>query len=264
MKKLFLFGLLFILAIHAFGDGNLDQEGMIEKTVLIFNRGGGFSLSIESWIGSGVIVSPDGYIVTNRHVAGYYVDDNGVDEYGRKEFKIVGTPPRLIVYQKDWGYGGARLVSVSNDPELDLAVLKIEPLEDLPFATLAYNRNIDPGTTVYAVGHPFGVGWMMTKGVISKDLETPRHHRILVHDASINPGNSGGPLYDEFGLLVGLNYAAFPPFLAENIAVAIAAEDVGEFVKISIEFDQKRIWVMSEEDYQESTWSKKYYTLRLK
>ena len=78
MKKL-LFAVLLLVTLPAFADRNLVREGMIEKVVLVFNSSGGFTL--ESWIGSGVIVSPDGYIVTNRHVAGYYLEPDGQDKF---------------------------------------------------------------------------------------------------------------------------------------------------------------------------------------
>ena len=261
MKKGMLVVLILLLSVLAFADKNLVYDSMTEKVVLLFNKQGGFSL--ESWIGSGVIISDDGYIVTNRHVAGYYCKENGVDDYGQPKFELGGNGANLIVYHEDWGYGGCRIVAVSVDPELDLALLKIEPIDLLPYAQIAYTEKIKSGTVVYAVGHPLGVGWMMTKGIISKEFETVRHNRLLIHDASINPGNSGGPLFDEYGYVVGLNYAAVPPYAAENIAIAIDAKMIGEFVMISIEFDKKRNFTMTEDDYNKSVWSSKYFTFRL-
>ena len=263
MKRLvYLMGIILILITGGglFGDNNLLYDDMMEKVVLLFNSGGGGSL--ESWLGSGVIISFDGYIVTNRHVAGYYVKEDGEDEYGEKLYTLGGEGAHLLVYNKDWGYGGCRTVAVSTDPDLDLALLKVETVEDLPYATIASNNNIGPGLEVYAVGHPLGVGWMITRGVVSKVFNTLRHNKIIVHDASINPGNSGGPLFDEFGQIVGLNYAAIPPYAAENISIAIDARMLGEFILLSIAFDQERTFVMTESDYDRSTWDKRYFTYR--
>jgi len=190
--------LLLFTGVFIFADGNVTYDSMMNKVVLLFNRRGGSQ--IESWIGSGVIISPDGYIVTNRHVAGYYVREGDEDEYGEKTYFLAGLGADLIAYHQDWGYGGARIVAVSIDPELDLALLKIEPIEEkLPFAELVPDNNIGPGLEVYAVGHPLGIGWLITKGIVSKVITTQRHNKILVHDASINPGSSGGPLFDEYG-----------------------------------------------------------------
>lgn len=261
MKRLWIVLVLVLLSTVLFADGNLVQDSMTDKVVLLFNRAGGFSL--ESWIGSGVIISPDGYIVTNRHVAGYSVMEDGEDAYGHMKYKLAGNGADLIAYHEDWKYGKCRIVAVSTDPELDLALVKIEPINALPFAEIAYTKKVVSGTTVYAVGHPLGVGWMMTKGIISKEIETVRHNRILVHDASINPGNSGGPLFDEFGYVVGLNYAAIPPFQAENIGIAIDARMIAAFVMVSMEFDKQRLFVMTEGDYEQSAWNKKYFTFRL-
>lgn len=262
MKRLVFLGIILILITggSAFGDNNLLYENMMEKVVLLYNSGGGPSFG--SWIGSGVIISDDGYIVTNRHVAGYYVKEDGEDEYGEKKYVLAGRGANLLVYQQDWGYGGCRIVAVSTDPDLDLALLKIEPIEELPYATIVPDNNIGPGLEVYAIGHPLGVGWMITRGIVSKVITTLRHNKIIVHDASINPGSSGGPLFDEFGQVVGLNYAAIPPYAAENVAIAIDARMLGEFILLSIAFDKERTFVMTELDYNRSTWDKKYFTYR--
>jgi len=257
VKKLFLcllVGLLLVTSL-AFADRNLIREGMIDKVVLVFNSDGGSSL--ESWIGSGVIVSDDGYIVTNRHVAGYFLIPDGQDKLGKDKFKLGSKDANLAVYQKGWGYGGCRIVAVSNDPWRDLALIKIETTEELPYAEIASVQNMYPGDTVYAVGHPQGIEWMMTKGVISKFIETLDHNKLIIHDASINAGSSGGALYDEFGLVVGLNFAAFPPGYAENIAIAIDARVVARFVELAIEFDTQRLEVMTESSFQET--NRNYY-----
>jgi len=243
--------LLLASAVVGFADKNAVQEDMVKTTVLIFNQTGG-GMSIEGWLGSGVIVSEDGYIVTNRHVVGYYLQPNGTDKQGKDLYVIKGADPHLVVYHEDWGYGGCRIVAVSDDPLRDLAVIKIEPSEPLKFATVASVENMFAGDVVYARGHPLGVGWVLTRGTITKFLKTEDQNRFLLHDASINPGNSGGPLYDEFGHVVGLNYAAIPPFFAENMAVAIDARVVARFIELAIRFDQMRMEVLSETSFEET------------
>ncbi len=142
-----------------------------------------------SSLGSGVIVSPTGYILTNNHVIA------GADEIrialgdGRETFaSVVGT-----------------------DPETDLALLFIE-MPDLPAITLAKSEAIRVGDIVLAIGNPFGVGQTVTKGIISA---LGRHNNLSVFvdfiqtDAAINPGNSGGALINAYGDLVGINTAIY-------------------------------------------------------
>ena len=263
MKRVFGIMLIFVLISvgFAFADRNLDYEFMNQTVVLLFN---GRASSLESWIGSGVIISPDGYIVTNRHVAGYYVAEDKEDEYGNMQYKLAGKGADLLVYHEDWGYGGCRIVAVSVEPDLDLALLKIEPIEELPYAEIGVLDKIHPGLKVFAVGHPLGVGWSMTSGIISKVIPTTNYNELLLHDASINPGNSGGPLFDEFCRVIGLNYAGLPPYAAENMGLAISASSIGPFVILSMEFDRKRSFVMTENDYEDHKWNDRYFTFRFK
>ena len=244
MKKIFLIVVVLLLGWLGFADNNLTYEQMIDTTVLIYKQGG---WSFESWIGSGVIISSDGYIVTNRHVAGYYLEEDGED------YKLAGGGKTLWVYHRDWGYGGCRVVAVSNDPNRDLALLKIEGIEEFPYAEIAMIKNMYPGDIVYSIGHPHGIMWTITKGIITNFLEFTDHNKWILHDSSINPGNSGGPLFDEFGKVVGLNFAALPPDYAENMGVAIDARMIALFVELSIEFDRKRMRVMCENDFEETS-----------
>ena len=249
MKKI-LIVLLMLVALGTVADKNLTREGMMDVTVLLFKPGTG--MSIESWIGSGVIVSPDGYIVTNRHVAGYYLVPDGED------YKLEGGGRSIYVYHRDWGYGGCRVVAVSNDPNRDLALIKIEITEPLPYAELATVKNMFPGDTVYSIGHPHGIMWTMTKGSISNFLELADHNKWILHDSSINPGNSGGPLFDEFGYLVGLNFAVLPPHYCENMGLAIDARVIALFLEAAIEFDSRRLKPMSEDDFEETSRAEYY------
>lgn len=248
MKKLLVL-LLVLVALGAWADKNLTHEEMLNVTVLLFKQGG---MTLASWIGSGVIISDDGYIVTNRHVAGYYLKQNG------EEWELAGGGIPIYVYHRDWGYGGCRVVAVSNDPSRDLALIKIESVEPLPYAEIAEVKNMLPGDIVYSVGHPQGILWTLTRGIITNFLELVDHNKWIMHDSSLNPGNSGGPLFDQFGLIVGLNFAALPPQYAENMGLAIDARVIALFVEIAITFDRERMKVMSEDDFEETNRSNYY------
>jgi serine protease DegQ len=141
-------------------------------------------------LGSGVIVSPQGYILTNNHV----VEAAGGIEValsdGRKaSAKVVGT-----------------------DPDTDLAVIKID-LPDLPSVTLANLDHASVGDVVFAIGNPFGVGQTVTMGIISalgrNHLGINTFENFIQTDAAINPGNSGGALVDTNGNLLGINTAIY-------------------------------------------------------
>jgi len=145
----------------------------------------------EQGLGSGVIVSSDGYVLTANHVV------DGADEVkvglasGGKEFtaKVVGT-----------------------DKATDVAVLKIDA-KDLPAIVIADSEKLEVGDVVLAIGNPFGVGQTVTSGIISalgrKSLGINRYENFIQTDAAINPGNSGGALVDSEGRLVGINTAIF-------------------------------------------------------
>ncbi|HVV70140.1 MAG TPA: trypsin-like peptidase domain-containing protein, partial [Verrucomicrobiae bacterium] len=141
-------------------------------------------------LGSGVIVSPDGYILTANHV----IDGsqsvkvslaNGETEY---DAKIIGT-----------------------DPPSDLAVLKISVGKKLPALPVADSDKLEVGDMVLAIGNPFGVGQTVTMGIISAlgrgGLGISGYEDFIQTDAAINPGNSGGALVDAEGRLVGINTA---------------------------------------------------------
>ena len=141
-------------------------------------------------LGSGVIVSPDGYVLTNNHVV----------ERGAR-FRVGLADGREV---------GAKVVGT--DPAADLAVLKLETRERLPFAVTGRSEELLIGETVFAIGNPFGLSHTVTTGVVSALHRNFRAgDRMLFDfvqtDASINPGNSGGPLLDLEGRLIGINTA---------------------------------------------------------
>lgn len=146
-------------------------------------------------IGSGVIVTPDGYIITNNHVV--------TDRRGE-------TADEILVSLND----GRELVAqvVGRDPGTDVAVLKVEA-EGLPAVRIADSDQTRVGDVSFAIGNPLGVGLTVTKGIISAKgrqigiYGDKGYESFLQTDASINPGNSGGALIDIEGRLVGINSA---------------------------------------------------------
>lgn len=147
-------------------------------------------------IGSGVIVSEDGYILTNHHVIsnnqGEVADEIEVVLYDKRRF-------------------GAKVIG--SDSKTDVAVLKIDA-EELPFLPMASSDRLRVGDIVFAVGNPFKVGFTVTMGIVSAVersglgiLGRQGYENFIQTDASINPGNSGGALVDAEGRLVGINTA---------------------------------------------------------
>ena len=143
----------------------------------------------ENSLGSGVIVRPDGYILTNNHV--------------------IAQADQIVVALQDGRRAEAKVIGT--DPDTDLAVIKIE-LADLPVLPFKLSGN-EVGDVVLAIGNPFGVGQTVTQGIISatgrSDLGINTYEDFIQTDAAINPGNSGGALIDVAGNLIGVNTAIF-------------------------------------------------------
>ena len=144
----------------------------------------------EEGLGSGVIISPDGYILTNNHVV-----------EGADELKVGLTDDREFIAKV-----------IGTDPKTDVAVIKIEA-ENLPAITLADSDKLRVGDIVFAVGNPLGVGQTVTSGIVSAKgrnqlgLLEGGYESFIQTDAAINMGNSGGALVDAKGRLVGINSA---------------------------------------------------------
>jgi serine protease DegQ len=144
----------------------------------------------QEGLGSGVIVSPSGYILTNNHVV-EGADDIEVilNDSRRTKAKVIGT-----------------------DPDTDLAILKIE-LDKLPVIVLGNSDALAVGDHVLAIGNPFGVGQTVTGGIVSalgrNQLGINTFENFIQTDAAINPGNSGGALVDVNGHLMGINTAIY-------------------------------------------------------
>lgn len=156
------------------------------------NQFGGPTTQKEHFLGSGVIVNPDGYILTNNHVVANASDVEVVTR-DRKNYK-------------------AKIVG--RDAATDIAVLKIEAT-DLPIITIGDSSKLQVGDVVFAIGDPFGIGETATMGIVSAKGRTlggaiERYEDFIQTDAAINPGNSGGAMVDVRGNLVGINTAIIP------------------------------------------------------
>ncbi|HCX32864.1 MAG TPA: 2-alkenal reductase [Rhodocyclaceae bacterium] len=141
-------------------------------------------------LGSGVIVGPDGYILTNNHVAEADEIEVALQDGRKFKAKVIGT-----------------------DPESDLAVLRIGAGARLPAISFAQPDSLGVGDVVLAIGNPFGVGQTVTMGIVSalgrNRLGINTFENFIQTDAPINPGNSGGALVDSNGALVGINTAIY-------------------------------------------------------
>ena len=154
------------------------------------NRGRPSQDEPQIGLGSGVIVSPEGYLLTNNHVVAGADDIEVKLADGREaKAKVIGT-----------------------DPDTDVAVLKID-LDRLPAITFGATDDLQVGDVVLAIGNPFGVGQTVTSGIISAlgrdQLGINTFENFIQTDAAINPGNSGGALVDANGNLLGINTAIY-------------------------------------------------------
>ncbi|MDR2154448.1 MAG: trypsin-like peptidase domain-containing protein [Burkholderiaceae bacterium] len=149
----------------------------------------------QAGLGSGVIVSTDGYVLTNNHV--------------------IENADQIEVILADTRHATAEIVGT--DPDSDLAVLKISIVGKLPVMTLGDSSALQVGDPVLAIGNPFGVGQTVTSGIVSAlgrelgpdRLGTNTFEHFIQTDAAINPGNSGGALTDTAGNLIGINTAIY-------------------------------------------------------
>ena len=151
----------------------------------------GQSQQLQRSLGSGVIVSGDGYILTNNHVI-----------QGAEEINAILKDGRV-----------ARAVIVGSDPETDLAVLKLDA-ENLPTISIIDGTPLNVGDVVLAIGNPFGLGNTVTMGIISalgRQLHKSTYEDFIQTDAAINQGNSGGALVNAYGELVGINSDVLSP-----------------------------------------------------
>ena len=175
---------------------NINTESQVQTVFGVFPQQGA---------GSGVIVRPDGYILTNNHV----VQD-------ATTIKVTLT-------------GGKTLTGkiIGRDPLADLAVIKVDSRDPLPAARLGSSGALQVGQLAIAIGNPFGLGSTVTTGVVSalnRNIELPSLvvENLIQTSAAINPGNSGGALLDSSGAVVGINTAIIPN--AQGIGFAIPSD----------------------------------------
>ncbi|MDA8390105.1 MAG: trypsin-like peptidase domain-containing protein [Gammaproteobacteria bacterium] len=168
----------------------LPQSRLLQEPFFGIPRNDVPQKRIKTSLGSGVIISKSGYILTNYHVI------KGADA--------------IRVFLKDGRNTKARVVGT--DPSTDLAVLKIH-LPHLKAITLGHTRDTHVGDVVLAIGDPFGIGQTVTMGIVSAtgrdELGLSAIENFIQTDAAINPGNSGGPLVNTQGDLVGINTALY-------------------------------------------------------
>ena len=178
-----------------------------------------------SSLGSGVIIRPEGFILTNEHV--------------------ISRASKIQVVLADGRSFPARLIG--SDPANDLAVIKIDAKEPLPHLPMGRSNDLMIGETVIAIGNPFGLSHTVTTGVVSAlgrslDENGRRPERrpsdFIQTDASINPGNSGGPLMNLYGDLIGINTAIFSN--AQGIGFAIPIDRAHRIVNDLILFGKVR------------------------
>ncbi len=146
----------------------------------------------EQSLGSGFIVSPEGYVVTNNHV----IED--ADE--------------ITVIMADGQSLPATVVGI--DPKTDLALIKVEPTAPLPFVDFGDSETVRVGDWVLAIGNPFGLGSSVSAGIVSavnRNINAGPYDDFLQTDAAINRGNSGGPLFSLDGEVIGVNTAIISP-----------------------------------------------------
>ena len=170
-----------------------EQSPLFDDPILkhFFRRGNPAEREkVERSLGSGVIVSGEGYLLTNNHVI------RGADE--------------ILVLLQDGRQSIARLIG--GDVETDLAVLKID-LPDLKPITIGNTERVRVGDIVLAIGNPYGFGQSMSQGIVSAKgrygLGLSQYENFIQTDAAINPGNSGGALVDQNGKLLGINTAIY-------------------------------------------------------
>ncbi|KAA6184012.1 DegQ family serine endoprotease [Thiohalocapsa marina] len=162
--------------------------------------------------GSGFIIGPDGYIVTNNHV--------------------ISGAQRIEVTLNDGSRYDARVIG--RDAKTDLALIKVDTDKALPYVDLADSSEARVGDWVLAIGNPFGLGGSVNAGIISargRDIQSGPYDDYLQIDAPINRGNSGGPLFDARGRVIGVNTAIYSPSGGNiGIGFAIPAETAADIV----------------------------------
>ncbi len=157
-----------------------------------FNEGLGDGAAQVTSLGSGFIISPDGVVVTNNHV-------------------IESADAIEVILQSGQRY---EAIVVGRDPATDIAVLRVQARQPLPYVNMGDSTEARVGDLVLAIGNPFGLGGSLSVGVVSarnRNIDAGRYDDFIQTDAAINRGNSGGPLFNTDGDVIGVNTAIFSP-----------------------------------------------------
>ncbi len=169
-----------------------EMERFFKQFDPFFNGQGNQRQRMQNSLGTGFIISADGYIVTNNHV-------------------VEGASKILINFQDDSNkLEDVEAKLIGTDPETDIALLKIDVKRNLPVLRFGNSDALEVGDWVVAIGNPFGLSSTVTAGIVSakgRDIQSGPYDSFLQTDASINPGNSGGPLINLNGEVVGINTA---------------------------------------------------------
>jgi serine protease Do len=186
------------------------------------NREGGDSNSKVNSLGSGFVIDPTGFIVTNNHVIENADDIEVIFSDGSKlKAKLIGT-----------------------DTKTDLSLLKVEPPEPLTSVKFGDSRKMRIGDWVMAIGNPFGLGGSVTVGIISasgRNINAGPYDNFIQTDAAINKGNSGGPLFNMSGEVIGINTAIISPSGGSiGIGFAVPTELAANIVSQLKEFGETR------------------------
>jgi serine protease Do len=222
------------------GGGDEDGNDMQDFFNRFFGGGGGAQpdLGTRRALGSGFIVDPRGYIITNNHV---------IDKADRIFVKLSTDPDNA-------SDEGRPAKVIGADPSTDIAVIKIESAQPLPTIKLGNSNGAQVGDWVLAIGSPFGLSKTVSAGIVSalnrSNLEGPseggvdqgQFQRFIQTDAAINPGNSGGPLVDMAGEVIGMNTAIYTQSagsegvgfaLPSNILISVYNQLIGPSHKVT-------------------------------
>ncbi len=202
---------------------NLNFERIVKSVVIIKTKPSHTSAFNDKHIGSGVIISDDGYIVTNLHVI------SGIQNFVVETNDGINLAANLIGFDK----------------RSDLAILKVSKRNELSFNSIIFAKknSIGVGDKVYAIGDPFGLGLTVTSGIVSaNNRNTGNPYLELIQtDAAVNPGNSGGALVNENGELVGITSKIFSTTGSfSGISFALPVDKLSDIASEIIKFGVAR------------------------
>ncbi|MHC4223805.1 MAG: S1C family serine protease [Planctomycetota bacterium] len=194
----------------------VEREEMSVKDNVTRTQGAVVMVTTPGGLGSGFIITPDGYLVTNDHVI-------------QKETKIT-----VVLFEKDKKGGLAKrkvedVKIVALNPYVDLALLKMEGVKDLPIAYFGDIADLRAGQAVYAIGNPLGLERSVSEGIVSTKNRPFEGLPYVQTTTAINPGNSGGPLFNLAGEVVGVTNMQI--VFSEGLNFAIPVDAVKRFLK---------------------------------